>query len=228
MKVAWFPGPPGRGLGRGRQHGLRRRGQGQRHRDRRHQVRRHRQGGAAEAGRGRARGPSGHQLHRRHVADRRGGRAGCSATAGLRTRSRSWPTTSPPASTRASRRGQILAAPTDSAVIQGRIAIDQAVRILEGKDYVKHVGPALYVIDANNIEHVRLSVLARARRLQADLHGRLTAAESQRMNAAAPDHAAASVDGSPDAAELLGLTGITKRFPGVDALVDVDFRPSGG
>ncbi len=49
-------------------------------------------------------------------------------------------------------RGQILAAPTDSAVIQGRVAIDQAVRILEGKDYLKHVGPALYVIDKSNIE----------------------------------------------------------------------------
>jgi periplasmic protein TorT len=49
-------------------------------------------------------------------------------------------------------RGQILAAPTDSAVIQGRVAIDQAVRILEGKDYLKHVGPALYVIDKSNID----------------------------------------------------------------------------
>ena len=47
--------------------------------------------------------------------------------------------------------GKILAAPTDSAVIQGRIAIDQAVRILENKPYEKHVGPALYVIDSNNV-----------------------------------------------------------------------------
>lgn len=49
-------------------------------------------------------------------------------------------------------RGQILAAPTDSAVVQGRIAVDQAVRILEGKSYEKHVGPALYVIDSKNID----------------------------------------------------------------------------
>ena len=49
--------------------------------------------------------------------------------------------------------GTILAAPTDSAVIQGRVAIDQIVRILEGKDYVKHVGPALYVIDSKNINN---------------------------------------------------------------------------
>ncbi len=49
------------------------------------------------------------------------------------------------------KRGQILAAPTDSPVIQGRVAIDQAVRILEGKKYKKHVGPKLYIIDAKNV-----------------------------------------------------------------------------
>jgi len=48
-------------------------------------------------------------------------------------------------------RGQILAAPTDSTVVQGRIAVDQAVRILEGKDYMKHVGPALYVVSQDNL-----------------------------------------------------------------------------
>lgn len=48
--------------------------------------------------------------------------------------------------------GQIMAAPTDSAVIQGRIAIDQAVRILEGKTYEKHVGPVLYMVDSSNID----------------------------------------------------------------------------
>ena len=49
------------------------------------------------------------------------------------------------------RRGQILAAPTDSTVIQGRIAIDQAVRILDGESYEKHVGPALYVVNGENL-----------------------------------------------------------------------------
>jgi periplasmic protein TorT len=49
-------------------------------------------------------------------------------------------------------RNQILAAPTDSTVIQGRIAIDQAVRILEGEDYLKHVGPALTVVTPENVE----------------------------------------------------------------------------
>ena len=50
------------------------------------------------------------------------------------------------------KRGRILAAPTDSPVIQARVAVDQAVRILEGKDYLKHVGPQLYVIDPSNID----------------------------------------------------------------------------
>lgn len=50
------------------------------------------------------------------------------------------------------KRGRVVAAPTDSAVIQGRIAIDQAVRILEGKDYLEHVGPQIYVIDSSNID----------------------------------------------------------------------------
>ncbi len=50
------------------------------------------------------------------------------------------------------RRGQILAAPTDSTVIQGRIAVDQAVRALEGKDVMIHVGPALYVVSQETIK----------------------------------------------------------------------------
>jgi protein TorT len=50
------------------------------------------------------------------------------------------------------KRGRVIAAPTDSAVVQGRVAIDQAVRLLEGKPYEKHVGPALYVIDSKNID----------------------------------------------------------------------------
>ncbi len=51
-------------------------------------------------------------------------------------------------------RGFILAAPADSMVVQGRIAVDQAVRILEGKDYTKHVGPKIFVVDPENIGDV--------------------------------------------------------------------------
>jgi protein TorT len=52
------------------------------------------------------------------------------------------------------KRGFILAAPADSMVIQGRIAMDQAVRILEGKEYTKHVGPKIFVVDPDNINDV--------------------------------------------------------------------------
>ena len=52
------------------------------------------------------------------------------------------------------KRGFILAAPADSMVIQGRIAVDQAVRILEGEDYIKHVGPKIFVVDPDNINDV--------------------------------------------------------------------------
>ena len=37
-------------------------------------------------------------------------------------------------------------------MIQGRIAIDQAIRILEGKDYLKHVGPALMVVGQDTVK----------------------------------------------------------------------------
>jgi protein TorT len=53
-------------------------------------------------------------------------------------------------------KGRILAAPADSMVIQGRIAIDQAVRILEGKEFIKHVGPKIFVVDEKNIKTVKL------------------------------------------------------------------------
>lgn len=51
-------------------------------------------------------------------------------------------------------RGFILAAPADSMVIQGRMAIDQAVRALEGEDLIAHVGPQIFVVDPDNINDV--------------------------------------------------------------------------
>ena len=48
--------------------------------------------------------------------------------------------------------GRILAAPTDSPVIQARVAIDQAVRALEGLDFEEHVGPELFVVDVDTID----------------------------------------------------------------------------
>ncbi|MCA3560135.1 MAG: TMAO reductase system periplasmic protein TorT [Aestuariivirga sp.] len=52
---------------------------------------------------------------------------------------------------RAIKRGKVIAAPTDLPVVQGELAIDQAVRALEGTLAVSHAGPAIRIIDGNNI-----------------------------------------------------------------------------
>lgn len=52
---------------------------------------------------------------------------------------------------RAIKRGKVVAAPTDSPVMQGKIAIDQAVRALEGSLSVSHAGPAIQVVDHTNV-----------------------------------------------------------------------------
>ena len=49
------------------------------------------------------------------------------------------------------RRGDIAAAPSDLTVLQARIAVDVMVRILEKKDYYKHVAPRVTVVDRDNI-----------------------------------------------------------------------------
>jgi protein TorT len=57
-----------------------------------------------------------------------------------------------PGVNRGIRRGTILAAPSDSTVIQARIAIDTMVRIMEGQAYFTHVAPQIQLIDQHNIE----------------------------------------------------------------------------
>jgi len=49
------------------------------------------------------------------------------------------------------RRGDVLAAPSDSQALQARIAVDTLVRILENRDHVKHLAPRVIVIDRSNI-----------------------------------------------------------------------------
>jgi len=49
------------------------------------------------------------------------------------------------------RRGDITAAPNDLTVLQARIALDVMVRILEKRDYYKHVAPRVTVVDRDNI-----------------------------------------------------------------------------
>jgi protein TorT len=52
---------------------------------------------------------------------------------------------------RSIRRGDITAAPSDLTVLQARIAVDVMVRILEKRDYYKHVAPRVMVVDHDNI-----------------------------------------------------------------------------
>ena len=54
------------------------------------------------------------------------------------------------------RRSRILASVTDSPVLQGRLSIDQAVRILEKKPYLKHVGPTVILLNKDNISTIDL------------------------------------------------------------------------
>ncbi len=49
------------------------------------------------------------------------------------------------------KRGNIVGGPTDQPVTQGRIAIDQAIRILEKRPYLKHVGPALSMVTKGSL-----------------------------------------------------------------------------
>jgi len=49
------------------------------------------------------------------------------------------------------RRGDITAAPSDLTVLQARIAVDVMVRILEKRDYYKHVAPRVTVVDRDNV-----------------------------------------------------------------------------
>lgn len=49
------------------------------------------------------------------------------------------------------KRGTIIAAPTDSPVIQARMAVDTMVRILEDKSWFKHAAPRVEVVDQSNL-----------------------------------------------------------------------------
>jgi protein TorT len=57
------------------------------------------------------------------------------------------------------RDGFILAAPTDSPVLQARIAIDLAVRALEGKPYEPLVSPLIEVLDQRSLQQFDISRL---------------------------------------------------------------------
>jgi protein TorT len=55
------------------------------------------------------------------------------------------------------RSGGVTAAVTESPVMEARIAVDLAVRILEGKEHYSHLFPAMTVITAANIDTLDMS-----------------------------------------------------------------------
>ncbi|WP_244424743.1 TMAO reductase system periplasmic protein TorT [Methylobacterium nodulans] len=57
---------------------------------------------------------------------------------------------------RAIKRGRLIAAPTDSPVLQGRLAIDQAIRALEQKLEHRHVGPSILLVYKSNVDRLDL------------------------------------------------------------------------
>ncbi len=54
------------------------------------------------------------------------------------------------------KRGTVLAAPTDHPVLQGRLAVDMAVRLLDGVLVERHAGPVIEVVDPDSLERLRL------------------------------------------------------------------------
>lgn len=56
-----------------------------------------------------------------------------------------------PGVNRGIRRGSILAAPTDSPVVQAQMAVDMMVRILEKQPYFKHAAPQIELINQQSV-----------------------------------------------------------------------------
>ena len=50
------------------------------------------------------------------------------------------------------KRGKIVSAPTDQPVLQGRLAIDQAIRVLEGTLEYPHLGPKVLTVTNDNVD----------------------------------------------------------------------------
>jgi protein TorT len=53
---------------------------------------------------------------------------------------------------RALKRGKVVASPTDAQILQARIAVDTAVRILEGKEFVQHLAPIVEIVDWSTVQ----------------------------------------------------------------------------
>ena len=61
-----------------------------------------------------------------------------------------------PAVYRGIRRNRILAAPTDEPVLQGRLTINQAVRALNNRQFIKHISPKIKLITRDNFSKTQM------------------------------------------------------------------------
>lgn len=52
------------------------------------------------------------------------------------------------------KRNRIEAAPTDFAVVQGQLGIELAVRLLEDRLMLTHIGPAIELVDSENVDEI--------------------------------------------------------------------------
>lgn len=55
------------------------------------------------------------------------------------------------------RRGRILAAPTDFPIVQGKLAIEMAVRAIEGTLTVRHAGPKIQLVTPDMVDNTDLA-----------------------------------------------------------------------
>lgn len=55
------------------------------------------------------------------------------------------------------RRGRILAAPTDFPIVQGKLAIEMAVRAIEGTLEVRHAGPKIQLVTSDMVNNTDLA-----------------------------------------------------------------------
>ncbi|NMG75421.1 TMAO reductase system periplasmic protein TorT [Aromatoleum diolicum] len=53
-------------------------------------------------------------------------------------------------------RGRIVAAPSDAPVLQGRLSVGQAVDLLEGRRFARHIGPHVQVVDRDGLKRIDL------------------------------------------------------------------------
>ena len=91
------------------------------------------------------------------------------------------------ASTRASSAASSLAAPADSMVIQGRIAVDQASASSKARTIVKHVGPKIFVVDQSNVKTVPHDNILPPDDFKASLQGQLRRDRRRPFRRGGPD-----------------------------------------